>query len=218
MKPASSDSHFPRSLLVAAAAAVLFVPLFVLRGIGPLDFWWWMSINILILTGLGAVVDRGYFASIRRDLSDGVPRKIILGILAAAFLYAVFYGGNWLSRLVLPFAEKDIGRVYGFKAGAPLLRIALSMIFVIGPGEELFWRAFLQRSWQARFGPISGWLAATALYALVHAGSGNPMLVLAAAVCGLFWGFLYMKTGSFLLVAVSHTAWDAAVFLLFPFQ
>jgi hypothetical protein len=43
------------------------------------------------------------------------------------------------------------------------------------------------------------------------------MLVLAAAVCGLFWGVLYLRTGSILLVAVSHTLWDIAVFVLFPF-
>jgi len=58
----------------------------------------------------------------------------------------------------------------------------------------------------------------TALYALVHVGSGNPMLVLAAAACGFFWGWLYMKTGSALLVIVSHTVWDIAVFLIVPFR
>ena len=42
------------------------------------------------------------------------------------------------------------------------------------------------------------------------------MLVLAAGVCGLFWGFLYLRTGSLLINLVSHTAWDIAIFLLFP--
>ena len=59
---------------------------------------------------------------------------------------------------------------------------------------------------------------AAAVYAVVHAGSGNPMLVLAAAVCGLFWGYLYLRTDSVLLVAVSHTVWDLAVFVVFPFR
>jgi membrane protease YdiL (CAAX protease family) len=44
------------------------------------------------------------------------------------------------------------------------------------------------------------------------------MLVLAAAVCGLFWGVIYLKTRSVLLVAVSHTLWDLAVFILVPFR
>jgi membrane protease YdiL (CAAX protease family) len=207
-----------RSLLAAALAAALFVPLFILRGIGPFDFWWWMSAAIVLLVGLGAGLDADGMAALRRDLGEGVWRKIGLGLLAAAALYAVFFIGNWASRLLLPFAGADIGQVYRFKAGAPVLRIVLSMALIIGPGEELFWRAYLQRRWQKCFGPFAGWLAATALYALVHAGSGNPMLVLAAAVCGLFWGFLYMRTGSPLLVAVSHTVWDVAVFLVLPFR
>jgi membrane protease YdiL (CAAX protease family) len=203
---------------VAALAAVLFVPLFVLGGIGPFDFWWWMSANLVLLVGLGAGLEADCLTALRRDLGEGVRRKIGLGLLAAAALYAVFFIGDWASRLVLPFAGADIGQVYGFKTGAPVLRIVLSMALVIGPGEELFWRAYLQRRWQKCFGPLGGWLAATALYALVHAGSGNPMLVLAAAVGGLFWGFLYMRTGSALLVVVSHTVWDIAVFLVIPFR
>jgi uncharacterized protein len=207
-----------RSFFVAALAAALFVPLFILRGIGPFDFWWWMSAAIVLLISLGAALDAEYIPALRRDFGESAGKKIGQGLLTAAALYLVFFIGNWASRLILPFAGADIGQVYGFKTGAPVLRIVLSMALVIGPGEELFWRAFLQRRWQKRFGPWGGWLAATALYAFVHAGSGNPMLVLAAAVCGLFWGYLYMKTGSALLVVVSHTVWDIAVFLVVPFR
>jgi len=213
-----SGSPLLRSLLVAALAAALFVPLFILRGIGPFDFWWWMSASLVLLIGLGAALDADYVPFLRRDFGESAAKKIGQGLLAAAGLYLIFFVGNWAARLVLPFAGANIGQVYGFKSGAPVLRIVLSMALIIGPGEELFWRAYLQRRWQKRFGPAAGWLAATALYTLVHIGSGNPMLVLAAAVCGLFWGYLYMKTGSALLVVVSHTVWDIAVFLVVPFR
>jgi membrane protease YdiL (CAAX protease family) len=213
-----TGSPLLRSFFVAALAAALFVPLFIFRGVGPLDFWWWMSASLVLLIGLGAVMDSEYGTDLRRDFGESPMRKIGQGLLAAAALYIVFFVGNWASRLILPFAASGIGQVYGFKTGAPVLRIVLSMALVIGPGEELFWRAFLQRRWQKRFGPWGGWLAATALYTLVHTGSGNPMLVLAAGVCGLFWGYLYMKTGSALLVVVSHTVWDIAVFLIVPFR
>ena len=62
------------------------------------------------------------------------------------------------------------------------------MALLIGPGEEIFWRGYLQRRWQERFGAGRGFLFAAALYAAVHAGSGNVMLVLAAAVCGAVLG------------------------------
>jgi len=57
---------------------------------------------------------------------------------------------------------------------------------------------------------------ATPSYTLFHITSRNEMFVLAAAVGGLLWGFLYLRTNSVLPTAVSHTAWDPAVFILFP--
>jgi len=98
------------------------------------------------------------------------------------------------------------------------LRIAALMIFIIGPGEELFWRSFLQRRLQNKSGKYSGFILATGIYTLVHIGSGNVMLVLAAGVCGLFWGYLYLRYGSVTLNIVSHTLWDVTVFLWLPFN
>ena len=43
------------------------------------------------------------------------------------------------------------------------------------------------------------------------------MLVLAAMVCGIFWGLLYLRFESPLINMVSHTVWDIAVFIVFPF-
>ena len=205
------------NLFLATAAVLLFVPLFILRGDGPLDFWWWMSGALVLLIGTGAVLDRDYLPLLLADFRNGSGRKIFLGAISAIFLYAVFFAGNAASRALFSFAETGISSVYGFKEGASTLRISLLLAFVIGPGEELFWRGFLQRKWANRLGPGAGFAAATALYTAVHLGSGNPMLVLAAAVCGVFWGLLYRRTGSVLLCAASHTLWDLAVFLFFPF-
>jgi hypothetical protein len=203
---------------LALLAAGLFVPLFAFRAVGPLDFWWWMGANIVVLVAAGALLDRGYLVSLRADSRAKAFRKMALGLASAAVLYGVFFIGNLAARALFSFAAGDIGRVYGFKAGVSTLRVVLLLALLIGPGEELFWRAWLQRRWQARLGRRAGFLAAAALYALVHAASGNLMLVLAAAVCGLFWGWIYMRTSSALLVAVSHIAWDLAVFAAFPFQ
>jgi len=206
-----------RPYLVAVLAAALFVPLFVVRGLGAFDFWWWMSADIAVLLVLTASIDRRQLAAIAADIVDRPAVKIGLGLLAAVGLYAVFFAGNILARRILPFAGAGISQVYGFKTGASPLRVIFLMALVIGPGEELFWRGYLQRNFQDRCGGFGGFLLATALYTLVHAGSGNPMLVLAAAVCGLFWGYLYLRTKSVLLVLISHTVWDLAVFILFPF-
>ena len=207
-----------RTILAGALALGLFVPLFIFRSAGPLDFWWWMSANIAAVLALSFLFDKGYAPFLRADLKSRAAWKAALGVLAAALLYGIFAAGNGLSRQILPFAGTGISEVYQFKGGAAPLRIVALMILLIGPGEELFWRGFLQRRFQVHFGGVAGWLLATAVYAVVHAGSGNPMLVLAAAVCGLYWGLLFLLTRSLVLVAVSHTVWDLAVFIVFPFS
>ena len=199
-------------------AIILFVPLFITRGLGPIDFWWWLSGNLIILVSIAVFFDPAWRSSIYQDMTGNIPFKIGMGILSALFLYLVFAAGNFLSRKIFTFAGSGIQDVYAFKMGASRFRIAVLMIFIIGPGEELFWRGFLQRSLQNKTGRYLGFILATSIYTLVHLGSGNVMLVLAAGVCGLFWGYLYLRYGSITLNIVSHTLWDVTVFLWLPFN
>jgi membrane protease YdiL (CAAX protease family) len=201
---------------ITLLAATLFVPLFVTRGIFWLDFWWWLSANLILLLMLVALLDRGWREEVLTDFRARILFKIGLGLLSAGVLFGLFYAGNILSQKILPFAGAGIADIYDFKAHASPLRVALLMVLVIGPGEELFWRGFLQRRVQQEQGPWKGFAIATAVYALIHIGSGNLMLVLAAGLCGLCWGFVYLRARSLLTNVVSHTVWDISVFLLFP--
>ncbi|KKK91976.1 hypothetical protein LCGC14_2707550 [marine sediment metagenome] len=201
---------------ITLIAGVLFTPLFMTQGIGRFDFWWWMSTNLTILLVLVTIFDRHWWSEIRIDIKHQTLWKVGFGILSALFLYIVFYAGNIVSRQIFSFAKSGIENVYAFKSGVSPFRIAVLMVLLIGPGEELFWRGFLQRRLQMEQGRWRGFIIATSIYTLVHLASGNAMLILAAGLCGLFWGFLYVQKGSILLNIVSHTVWDVAIFLLFP--
>jgi len=216
MIPPKNTREIFRSTLLAVPAVVLFVPLFFLRQLGPLDFWGWMSFNIAAVITFSLLRDRSYPALLKKDFKSGLTQKIILGLFSALLLYALFYAGNELSQIIFPFAETDISRVYSFKQGAATWRIAVLMVFIIGPGEEIFWRGFLQRKWTEKFGSLPGLIMAVFFYAGIHISSGNIMLVLAAAVCGLFWGVLYLRYRSVIMLIVSHTIWDLLIFLAFP--
>ncbi len=205
-----------RPFVPVVLALTLFPYLLHFRRLGPLDFWWAMGLVVAVLVVSAIAADSGYAALLREDVRTRLFRKIALGVLSAAALYGVFYLGNGLVRRFLPMGGEGIGAVYALRAGAQALRIGLLLLLVIGPGEELFWRGYLQRTWQKKLGNASALPLTVAVYTAVHVASGNPVLVLAAAVCGLFWGILYQRSGSVLLVAVSHTVWDIAVFLLFP--
>lgn len=203
-------------LLPAAAAVLLFLPLFALRRLGPADFWWWMGANIVILCFLGLTLDSSFWPHLRRDFELNVVEKLFLGVLTAGVLYLAFVAGSFLVRALFSSAPAGINEVYSFKSSASTLRVTLLITLLIGPGEEVFWRGLLQRQFEGRFGFPMGWLAAAALYAAVHLSSGNLVLVAAALVCGLYWGALYRRYRSVLLIAVSHTVWDILIFLAFP--
>ncbi len=205
-------------IFISILGAIMFAPLFVFRAIGQFDFWWWMSTNLLILLGISFFMDPEYRFFLNYDLKTDFLKKIFYGIISAIALYVVFYAGNYLSRLIFDFAGSGIQKVYHFKGDASFYRIGLLMLLVIGPGEELFWRGFLQRHYASRIGKMNGYIAATALYTAVHLLSGNLMLVVAALVAGLFWGWMYMKYNSMVMNIISHTVWDLAVFILIPFS
>lgn len=210
----------PGPRLVGAAgvlAAGLFIALFRLRRWGPLDFWAWLALNIMIVVAVSFVLDRGYVSRLGKDLREGALQKAALGAVSAAVLYAVFAAGRLIALRLFPFAGAGIGEVYALRAGVPIVRVALLIGLVIGPGEELFWRGFFQERTAATTRPAFGFAVAAMLYTAVHLASGNIMLVLAAAVCGAFWGWLYLRFRSPFLNIVSHTLWDLAVFVVFPF-
>ena len=202
------------ALTVIAAAA--FAAVFRFQRLGPLDFFSAFALAAAVAAGLSLAVDSGYARRLGRDLGSGPVGKAAAGLASAAVLYAVFAAGRALSRPLLPFAAAGIARVYALKSGLPAGRVVLLIGLVIGPAEELFWRGFVQERMAARAGRTAAWLFASLLYAAVHLSSGNAMLVLAAAVCGLFWGGLYARFRSPVLNAASHTAWDLLVFVLFP--
>ena len=107
--------------------------------------------------------------------------------------------------------------IYGMKEGeSPLLLTAL-MLFIIGPAEEIFWRGYVQQKLTERWNSNRGFIVTTLVYALVHAGSFNFMLTMAALVAGAFWGFLYkLYPNRFTAIVISHALWDVAVFIWFP--
>ncbi|HYA49397.1 MAG TPA: type II CAAX endopeptidase family protein [Burkholderiales bacterium] len=201
---------------IAAALALSFAALFRFGRLGPLDFWWGMGLTIGLAAVLGLALDRGYAARLSADARTGAARKTAWGLASAALLYAVFASGRLAAFKLFPFAASGIASVYGLKNGASVLRIVLLLGLVIGPGEELVWRGFLQENLGR--GLSRGWgFALTALaYALVHAASGNVMLVLAAGVCGVYWGVMYRIFRSPVLNIVSHTAWDLFIFIVRP--
>ena len=193
-----------------------FSVMFVVQEIGKFDFWWWMSLNLVVAITAAAMVYRQYIPEILKDFNKNILRKILWGAVSAALLYLVFLAGNYFANLLFSNASSEISGIYAFKGDASSVRILLLMMFIIGPGEELFWRGFLQEQLMRRMKPVYGFVLATLLYTLVHVLTGNFMLVMAALVAGVFWGWVYYRFRSIAVNVISHVVWDIVIFLILP--
>lgn len=176
-----------------------------------LNFWMVMSISAAILWSMSL----SFGKKLNRCFAVNV-KDIIIGLGSAALLWGIFYLGDWLSSLMFDFADVQVGLIYDMKSGQNLTWVGLALLLLIGPAEEIFWRGYIQQSFEERKGKWWAFVATSLIYALVHIWSFNFMLIMAALVCGVYWGLLYSYNKNLLTVIVSHAVWDAAVFLWFP--
>jgi membrane protease YdiL (CAAX protease family) len=218
VNPADLNKRFGKlyPALLIFVALVLFIPLFIFQGIGKFDFWWSFAAVLFFLIGLSVFFDTSNILELKKDWSEYFFKKLILGFLSAALLYLIFYAGNIFLSFFFQSAGKEITGIYKLKGAGSLTRISLFLFFIIGPGEELFWRGIVQRNLSINRGSKQGIFITTFLYTIIHIGSRNPVLVLASLLCGFFWGYLYLRKASILSNIISHTLWDMAVFILFP--
>jgi len=179
-------------------------------------FWALMSGGIFTITMMCFLFDARQLVLLQLDIRSDTFRKILVGVGMALILYGIFYIGGVLSRQVFPQSSFLIDSIYDLRRDSSPVVLFLILIFVIGPGEELSWRAYVQRHLGSQLKPRYALLISIFLYTFAHIPSGNPMLILAAFVCGLIWGLMYHFFGSVLINIVSHACWDVMVFVLFP--
>lgn len=171
-------------------------------------FWYIFSGSLLILIA---------YATLQGDVDDEIPfiKYFFLGALSGFLLNFVFWLGiHAMEWLHLPF-ENSLKKLYKWYAPS-LFWQYIALVLVAAPGEELFWRGFIQKNLMKYFNPVFSVFLAAVLYASVHIYSGSFLLVLAAFISGLAWGFLYYWKKSMPLVIVSHLIFDFMIFIVLP--
>lgn len=218
----SSFSTLRSSLFVAlAVAALLWFWMFSPWTVGITNFWITMAVAGVSLTTMALLfspeVRTGVRTLFRRYTLRALLGQLLLGVALAALMWGIFWVGDKLSTLWFSFARPQVDSIYAMKHGLPPAVIALLLLFVIGPAEELFWRGYVQRTLAAHVGVDGAFVLTAAVYTLVHVWSMNFMLIMAALVAGGVWGLLYRLRPSLLpALIVSHAIWDACVFVVFP--
>lgn len=176
------------------------------------NFWWMMTASACVLSLIATLFCPGWWKRVKLT-----PANILLGIAIAAALWGIFWIGDKLSQMMFDFARPQVDTIYGMKDGESPWLLTFLMLFLIGPAEEIYWRGYVQQNLSERWNPNVGVIVTTAIYALVHAGSFNFMLTMAALVAGAAWGILYrFFPERFSAIIISHALWDVAVFIWFP--
>ena len=201
-----------RLVFTVVLATVLWTIMFSPWTAPHVNFWWMMTGSACTLSLCATIFSPDWWRKIRIT-----PTDIFLGITIAVALWGVFWIGDKLSQIMFDFARPQVDTIYSMKDGeSPWLLTAL-MLFLIGPAEEIFWRGYVQQTISKRWTPNIGFIVTTLIYALVHAGSCNFMLTMAALVAGAAWGLLYrLYPQRFTAIILSHALWDVAVFIWFP--
>jgi membrane protease YdiL (CAAX protease family) len=155
---------------------------------------------------IGAFVAAG--TTLRRDRRTVLDATI--GVVVGGAMFGVFAAGSWaLHRLDL-FANA-IDELLRTADSSKLVWV-LALAWVNAVAEELFFRGTLIQAARGRY-PL---LVGVVPYVLTTVPSGNPALVLAAAIMGTVFALLRIWTGTLTASIATHLTWSTLMILAFP--
>ncbi|MGD6872460.1 CPBP family intramembrane glutamic endopeptidase [Sutcliffiella horikoshii] len=176
------------------------------------DYFWMLFPFSLFILILVSMKDKKFTRLNNKIFS---LQDISYGILTGTMLYVVFLVAYFILK-ALPFPLITFVEELYWIVGPRSWWHYLMLVLIIIPGEEIFWRRYLQYKLVDRYGRLVGVIAGACLYALAHTWTGNPMLVAAAATAGVVWGALYVWKNSLPLVIISHLVFDLWLLVIFP--
>ncbi|MFT9599471.1 CPBP family intramembrane glutamic endopeptidase [Mesobacillus sp.] len=171
-------------------------------------FWYIFTASMLVLIS---------YSIIHEEIEDNASTLsyLTLGIASGLGLFGLFWLGSFLMEVLnLPFANQ-VSRLYS-RFSPDLFWHYLVLVLILAPGEEIFWRGFIQKRLSKYFSMKMSIGLSVLLYASVHLYSGEFILVLAAIIAGLAWSILYAWKRSMPLVIVSHIVFDLLLFVFIP--
>lgn len=173
-------------------------------------FWYFFTATMLLLICFVVAKDK-------LDDKLSVFKYIFIGIVSGALLYSLLWAGNQIIEYLRIPVISQITSLYK-SYGPQLLWHYLALILIAVPGEEIFWRGFIQKRLLSYISNRASVVVSAIMYASVHLYSNQPMLTFTALVAGLVWGWLYAWRRSIPLVIVSHLVFDLLLFIIMPFR
>jgi membrane protease YdiL (CAAX protease family) len=190
-----------------SALALLVISLITGQGIA----FGGVALLYLRLRGLG----REYIGVRIPSLRDSIAA--VSGYLLA--LIAQFVGGILVTLAGVRPAANQVSQIATQNPEVLLLLIPASFV-LIGPGEELLFRGIVQGRLREAFGPVSGVVLASAIFAAIHftaltGGVGGRLATIVVLFLpSLVFGATYEFTDNLVVPAFIHGAYNATLFTL----
>ncbi|HLU21849.1 CPBP family intramembrane glutamic endopeptidase [Lederbergia graminis] len=171
-------------------------------------FWYLYTANILFLVSFSILNEKLDETSISLE-------NLIWGLISGIFLYGIFYIGSSFLSLFPWNINYHIERLYTLFKMKWIWHYFV-LILIIIPGEEVFWRGFIQKRISRHLTPFRAIMTTALLNSLPYCFTGYPLLIIAAFFSAIVWGWLYVWKRNIMLVIISHLIFDVLLIILFP--
>ena len=171
-------------------------------------FWYFYSFTTLFLASI---------AFYKGDIQDELKTIPFMGygLLFGTLSYLVVLIAYKLME-ILPFVSTKGVSSFLEDFGPNTLWHFILLFILIVPGEELFWRGFLQSQLKKLVPPLYAIVISAVLYGAVFAFSEFSLGTIAFAVIGAAFGILYEWKKSMPLIIVAHITLLLLFFIIFP--
>lgn len=200
------------NILPPAHRWILFLPaayiLLYLTFSNSSIFWYMYTFTTLLFIAIAFVQNR---------IEDDVQtwEFLVFGIGYGTLTYGIIATGYRLFSIISSEATISVGDFLRDYGPHTIWHYLLLMI-IIAPGEELFWRGFVQQKLKNYMSPFFAVITASLLFGLSLSFSGFWLGVLAACFSGIVWGLLYEWKRSMPLIIIAHITMTILLFLILP--
>lgn len=180
------------------------------------SFWSLFSFHVILvgfLAGWWAIVGRPPLKQFFNLQSDDIFRQTMLGVAVgvggwAITIFVALIVGLILTGLGLVPDDLKPSPMIPWMAALPIWKKALIILSAMTV-EELFFRGWLQKR--------VGLIISTIVFALAHAGYGQPLMLIGITVVSIIIGLTFYKTRSLWPCIVAHGVFDAIqLFVIVP--
>ena len=195
--------HFRWTILIAVVYVMLYFTFS-----NEKIFWYIYTFTMLLFMAVSFILGK---------MEDEVQtwEYLIFGIGYGTLTYGLIATGYRFFSIFTDMAEVSVDQFLS-NFGPTTVWHYLLLILIIAPGEEFFWRGFVQQKLKTTMSPFFAVVISSLLFSLSMAFSGFWLGVLAAFISGMFWGVLYEWKKSMPLIIIAHITMVILLFLVLP--